>query len=162
MGTKKAGIIVGVILIAVAVIVVLIFGGKSSEDEATDVTETKPVVTETQTPTQQEPTQEETSNNSNLGTQGAIVIDEDSLVSMNMKEFSEVAFVSRKHIYLQGNQLYYTIDVMLGDNEVVTYYTSEAGYYLLGVNDKVKIDYVVYTNDNGISFTQINSVVTVK
>ena len=65
-------------------------------------------------------------------------------------------------MYLSGEQLYYVLDVMLGDNRVVNYYVSEGGYYLLNVNDKVSVTYTTYTNTNGLSFIQVASVTTLE
>lgn len=163
MNATKAGIIVGGVLIVVAIALFVIFGGKTSDDDgavatATEITKVQEVTVKEEVTTVHN--QEEQSDAQAVPTM--VMIDEASLTGLTSKQATEVGYIARKSIYLSGEQLYYVLDVMLGDNRVVNYYVSEGGYYLLNVNDKVSVTYTTYTNTNGLSFIQVASVTTLE
>lgn len=152
---KSAIIVAGVILI-IAVVCGVIYtnSGKSPKKGETSVTTTADTGTTkpkkggaTSTPVQQ-PTKV---------SGGLTPISEDSLPTPQLSE--AVAVVQGKSIQLDGNELYYSLDLLVGtDNLQLSYIVGSDGYNGVNVGDKVTVKLATYKNDNGAVFYMINGV----
>lgn len=88
---------------------------------------------------------------------GLTPISEDSLPTPQLSE--AVAIVQGKSIQLDGNELYYSLDLLVGtDNLQLSYIVGADGYNGVSVGDKVTVKLATYKNDNGAVFYMINGV----
>lgn len=152
---KKAGIIVAGVLILVAVIVVLIAtgGGSEKESKPKKVQETTTVVTEaevqTEVGTEQAPAQEVNS--------AVLPIDADTLPTPKSTE--QLGYVQSKTVALIDGQLYYTLSMLIGsENMQLTYIVSKSGYESADIGMKVKVGVDCYVTDSGAAYYLVTGV----
>lgn len=147
---KKAGLIVGGVIILIAIVVCIIATpNKNAKDKQSAVDNTQQVtqqVVET-TPVGNTPTQPAVpSSSSNF-----VTIDQDTLPLPQRR--TEVGVVQSKDISLIGGTLYYTCSLLVGkDNISLMYIVSADGYTAIATGDKVKVSLAIYTVSNGSSY----------
>ena len=170
MSYKKAGIIVGGIILVIAIVFFALASGSDKKEPLADVETTKSTSSNEEIVNETIPEQGHVSNEPRETSQQSVhqgdgsysEVDESSIASLKREDNSEVTYVSRKSIRLMDGQLYYVLDMILSDNTTLSYYVSESGYYATDVGEKVSINYVVYTNANGLKFYQITKVTTIE
>lgn len=163
LSKTKAGIIVGIGIIVIALVFFIIFGIKLNPDNEKDDTKQNEVQTEQVQTTQAQEQQPVQTNVQTTQNTQIIEVSDESFSSLTKQEVQEIAVVSRKYIQCDSKmQLFYTVDVILSNNQNVSYYVSEPGYAYLNVGDKVNVSYVVCTNANGAKFVLVNAVTTVE
>jgi hypothetical protein len=94
-------------------------------------------------------------------------LDESDLGSPIITRTEVMVVSSKKIILIDSNfgektdkQLVYCVDLLYGDG-VLSFYLNGSSYKSLTVGNKLKVDYEVYKNNNGVSFPVIVSVETI-
>lgn len=187
---KKAGIIVGVLIIILALVLNWMFNGEDKKEinpnKATteisnapapqptatvpnntqqQVVTTQPVVNQ---PVQQvgtgQPVQQITTTTTTISEVDITQLGEST------NEETEVVLISKKAVILldanpnsnDGKQLAYSLELITGSNAKLQHYVSATVYEAFAVGDKLKLTYNVYKNTNGVVFNTIKSVESVK
>lgn len=189
---KKAGIIIGVLIILLAVGIFAISKniekGKStkgtSSNKQTQVT--KVPITETPLPTATtipepteivtpeptvEPTVEPKVEPTEVPKQTSAVLSftEEELGAPS-KEREEIVVISAKRVLLvdeqygtsQGKMLTYCFDVLTPDNKKLILFVTDVVYDSFNIGDKLKVVYKVFINDAGAEFPIVSSVSSVE
>lgn len=165
MSKTKAGIIVGVSVILLGIIFFVIFGIKLNPEAQKEgnTSHTSQTQVQQQEQSQIQQTQQPQQTQATIQNTQVVEVSDESFSSLTKKECVEIAVVSRKYIQCDSKmQLFYTVDVILANNQIVSYYVSEPGYNYLNVGDKVNVTYVLCTNANGATFILVNGVTTVE
>lgn len=153
---KKAGLIVGSLLIVLAVVIVLIATGGSSKDKESvkpnkeSKAETTAKVTETVTTVTQQEEEPELKS-------AVVPIDEETLPKPKVTE--EIGIVQSKTVALIDGQLYYTLNMLVGaDNMQLTYIVSRTGYEAANTGTRVKVHLECYVTANGTAYYLVSGV----
>lgn len=154
----KAGIIVGCFIIVVAIIIAVVVNGKDkngdispAQSQGNHIVETTPVQTSpVVTPTTPNNTTN-TTKPTNSGTSGVVAIDESTLPAP--VRTTELGYVQSKSVSLIDGSLYYTLQLLVGtDNISLMYVVSADGYTSVDVGAKLKISLASYTVSNGNTY----------
>lgn len=181
---KKAGIIVGVLIILLALGLNWFFGKDTKKVSEIDINQpneqviqepviesvvqqpvTPPEVIEEQPVVQ---TPQVPVNNTVHQQQTPTSMSEVDLTQLGnpIKEETEVVIISKKRVILldsspsstTNKQLAYSLDLITGKNTQLNHFVSSTTYDAFNVGDKLKLTYNVYVNDNGVEFPTIMSV----
>ena len=181
---KKAGIIIGVAIIFVALGLNWFFNKDSKEVSEIDINssnqqekaepEKEPVVQQVieepqQTvvqPVVQTPQQPVQNTEQQVATQNSLTEVNLSQLGEPIKEETEVVIISKKRVILLDStpnsngtkQLAYSLDLIAGNNNQLNHFVSAITYDAFNVGDKLKLTYNVYKNVNGVEFITIKSV----
>lgn len=181
---KKAGLIIGVLIILVALGLNWFFnkdGKEVSEIDIKQPNQTKveepvkqpvvqqpieqpqqvvqqPVVETTPQQVQNEPQQ--------VATKSSLTEVDLTQLGNPVKEETEVVIISKKRVILldsspnssSNKQLAYSLDLITGSNNQLNHFVSANTYEAFNVGDKLKLTYNVYRNVNGVEFPTIKSV----
>lgn len=181
---KKAGIVVGVLIILVALGLNWFYGDKDKKVSEIDINQPnkveiqepvkEPVVQEPVEPPKvivQQPvvqTPPPVVQNTELQTQTPTAMTEVDLTQLGdpIKQDNEVVIISKKRVILldsspnsvTGKQLAYSLDLITGNNTQLNHFVSSTTYDAFNVGDKLKLTYNIYVNANGVEFPTIMSV----
>lgn len=186
---KKAGIVVGIIIFLLAGVIYWFVGNMEKQDaegiknpSASFVEKEKPVVeTEVEKQEPQEPVQTEnpqTQPNQDNQPIPPVQVVEQKQVFIEIDESAlgnpiitrtEVMVVAKKKIVVMdsnygqndGKQMVYSLELLSGE-EKISFFLNGVAYDSINVGDKLKVDYNVYKNNNGVSFPIIRNVETVQ
>jgi len=152
---KKAGLIVGFSIILLAIIVIIAVSAKPKEKqqgkELNNVSDAETVVTQ-----QQVVKEQPAINNTNSS---VVSIDEETLPQPQITE--QIGVVQNKTISLIDGELYYTLKMLVGDENLqLTYVVSKSGYNAVQVGTKCKVELACFTVANGSSYYLINNLST--
>lgn len=176
MSMKRAGILVGGMIILLA-IVLLVIGNmveKRNVEKITNQNQTTEVVTEvlsTEQTTEQttevvvEVTTESTTEYVEKETTKISEIDESSLKDLKVINKEEIAVISSKKLILLDTgvdsdidkMLVYCFDLLTPGNLELNLYVTKTTYDSFNVGDKLTVNYDLYENNNGLNFPVINS-----
>lgn len=149
----KSAIIVAGLLLIIAVVCGVIYTNSGKKPNKAETGTTTTASTGTAKPKK---TVETTTQQSKVSG-GLTTISEDSLPTPQLSD--TVAVVQGKSIQLDGNELYYSLDLLVGtDNLQLSYIVGVEGYNGVNVGDKVTVKLATYTTDNGTVFYMINGV----
>lgn len=181
---KKAGIVVGVLIISVALGLNWFFGKDDKKVSEIDINhaqaeENKEPV---KVPVVQQPVEQPSTiveqpvvqtlppvvQNNPLQPQTKTSLSEVDLTQLGspVKQDTEVVIISKKRVILldstpnstTGKQLAYSLDLITGENTQLNHFVSATTYEAFNVGDKLKLTYNVYVNANGVEFPTIMSV----
>lgn len=156
---KKSGLIIGFLIIIIAVVIFLIASGSDSKKDSGKTTEINNVTSTTGYAETEQPVNSQQPVVSNTST-NIIDIDEDTL-PLPVKT-TQMGYVQTKKIVLIDNELYYSLGLLVGDDNMqLRYMVSKTGYDFMDVGSKCSVDLACYTTENGASYyliTGCNSV----
>lgn len=181
---KKAGIILGVVIILVALGLNWFFNKDSKE--VSDIDINQPNNEQSQPPVQQPVAQQPVEQPQNQAQQQVVqntpqtvptqqpqtnvstsLLEVDlTQLGSPVKQETEVVIISKKRVILldsspnslEGKQLVYSLDLITGNNTQLNHFVSATTYEAFNVGDKLKLTYNVYENINGVQFPTISSV----
>lgn len=181
---KKAGLIIGVLIILVALGLNWFFNKDGKEVSEIDIKQ--PNQTKVEEPVKQPVVQQPIEQPQQVVQQPVVettpqqvqnepqqVVTKSSLTEVDLtqlgnpvKEETEVVIISKKRVILldsspnssSNKQLAYSLDLITGSNNQLNHFVSANTYEAFNVGDKLKLTYNVYRNVNGVEFPTIKSV----
>jgi lipopolysaccharide export system protein LptC len=176
---KKAGIIVGIALIAVACIIYWLVGNKTKKGEGVNTPSPSSVSTPapkvTSTSTQQtpiEPSKTPTVTPAQVAVSeipvGSQVFQELDEVSLGLPTITseEIMVVAKKKVILldsnygakEGKQLVYSADLLGNNNNTrLSLYLNKTAYDGIAIGDRLQVKYSVFSNNVGVQFPVVIS-----
>lgn len=165
---KKAGIIVGITIVILALVIYWIATAVRSDREAggigdppaSFVSEGQQVVQ-----TSGQPSSSTNNTGSNKNEEKVFMYFDDKSLGDPKDTKNEIMVVSKKKIVLmdaargtrEGKQLVYCVDLFGSDSEQISLYLNQTAYNSLDIGDKVRVKYLVYENNVGTKFPAVIS-----
>jgi cytoskeletal protein RodZ len=159
-----SAIIVAVAILVISLIVAGIYSASKNKGEGATATTTTAdssasVTTQANSKKSGNDATANTSNSNNSSATGFITIDSDTLPEPSCT--STVGVVQGKTVRLENNELFYSLDLLVGsENLQLSYIVGLSGYDAVNVGDKLTVQLAAYTTDNGSVFYLVQGVQT--